>query len=251
MRSPTGPVVLLSLLAFCPLLIAQQTTGGARQELNNDAVIRLIKAGLSDDLVVSTINTLPGVYDTSPDGLIALKTASASDKVISAIVLKTGSPASGAPPVGDAAAPGRSVQFSGAPADQEPAQKSFAAAQSGQTASVVAAEVLHSAAGAPRVFLQSASKGTNRNAARDQSMEMSKDLEKDCPGVRVTINQQVADYTVLLNHIEAGFLRDNQIQVANRDGDLISKTKEGGSIAGGMKKACALILADWARKVTN
>ena len=46
-------------------------------------------------------------------------------------------------------------------------------------------------------------------------MEMSKDLERDCPGVRMTINQQVADYTVLLNHIEVGFARDNQIQVAN------------------------------------
>ena len=79
-------------------------------------------------------------------------------------------------------------------------------------------------------------------------MEMSKDLEKDCSAVRVTINPQMADYTVALNHIESGFTRDNQIQVANKDGDLLSKTKEGGSIAGGMKKACALILADWATK---
>jgi hypothetical protein len=80
-------------------------------------------------------------------------------------------------------------------------------------------------------------------------MEMSKDLERDCPGARVTINQQMADYTINLNHIEVGLLvRDNQIQVANRDGDLISKTKEGGSIAGGMKKACELVLADWARR---
>ncbi len=100
----------------------------------------------------------------------------------------------------------------------------------------------------PRVFLQSASKGTNRNAARDQSMEMSKDFERDCHGVRVTINQQMADYTVVLNHIEVGFARDNQIQVANKEGDLLSKTKEGGSIAGGIKKACALIVADWAKK---
>ena len=45
-----------------------------------------------------------------------------------------------------------------------------------------------------------------------------------------------------------GLVRDNQIQVANKEGDLISRTKEGGSIAGGMKKACALILADWAKK---
>lgn len=100
----------------------------------------------------------------------------------------------------------------------------------------------------PRVYLESASKGTNRNAARDQSMEMSKDLEGDCPGVRITINQQMADYTILLNHIEVGFARDNQIEVADKNGDLLSKTKEGGSIRGGMKKACGVILADWGKK---
>jgi hypothetical protein len=255
MKSRTAPVVLLVVLAFCPLLLAQQAMGGATQELNNDSVIKLIKAGLSDDLIVSTINALPGAYDTSADGLIALKTARASDKVISAIVLRTSFPASTAkapvapaPPVAGAATPERSTQSPGAPFDQEPDQTSFAAAQGGQTAGLVVADVPHSTASAPRVFLQSASKGTNRNAARDQSMEMSKDLERDCPGVRVTINQQVADYTVLLNHIEVGFARDNQVQVANKDGDLISKTKEGGSIAGGMKKACALILADWAKR---
>jgi hypothetical protein len=228
---------------------SSRSTGAATQGLNNDSVIKLINSGLSDDLIVSTINALPGVYDTSPDGIIALKTARASDKVISAIVLKTSSPASAAKaPVAEAADPGRPTQSSGSPADQEQAQKSFVAAQGGHNVSLVAAEVPHSTESAPRVFLQSASKGRNRNAARDQSMEMSKDLEKNCPDVRMTINQQVADYTVLLNHIESGFVRDNQIQVANKDGDLISKTKEGGSIAGGMKKACALILADWAKR---
>ena len=79
-------------------------------------------------------------------------------------------------------------------------------------------------------------------------MEMSKDFERDCPTVKISINQQVADYTVALNHIEIGWARDNQFQVANKDGDLISTTKEGGSIALGVKKACAVILADWAKK---
>lgn len=68
-------------LAFCPLLVAQQS-------LNNDAVVKLVKAGLSEDLIVSTINAQPGTYDTSTDGLIALKGAGVSDKVVSAIVAK-------------------------------------------------------------------------------------------------------------------------------------------------------------------
>jgi hypothetical protein len=100
----------------------------------------------------------------------------------------------------------------------------------------------------PRVFLQSSSHGSNWNAHRDQSMEMSKDFEKDCPGVRVTLNQQMANYIVALNHIEHGFVRDNQFQIADKNGDLLTNTKEGGSIKGGIKKACAQILADWATK---
>jgi hypothetical protein len=36
-------------------------------------------------------------------------------------------------------------------------------------------------------------------------------------------------------------IRDNQIEVYNKDGDLISG-KEGGSIMGGVKGACALSL---------
>ena len=104
-------------------------------------------------------------------------------------------------------------------------------------------------AGKPRVFLQSQSHGNQWNARRDQSMEMSKDFEKDCPGVRITLNQQMADYTVSLNHIEVGFARDNQFQIADKNGDLLSRTKEGGSIAKGVKKACVQILADWNGKV--
>jgi hypothetical protein len=88
------------LLAICPLLFAQQP-------LNNDSVIKLVKAGLSEDLIVSTINGSAGTYDTSAEGLIALKQASVSDKVVTAIVLKasgSSAPASGAAPA--TAAPG-------------------------------------------------------------------------------------------------------------------------------------------------
>jgi hypothetical protein len=100
----------------------------------------------------------------------------------------------------------------------------------------------------PRVFLQANSRGNNWNANRDQSMEMSKDFERDCPEVRITLNQSAADYTVLLNHIEHGFVRDNQFQVADKNGDLLTRTREGGSIKGGVKKACNQILSDWASK---
>lgn len=74
------------LLVACSFLAAQQA-------MNNDSVIKLIKAGLSDDLIVTTISGSPGAYDTSADAIIALKTAGASDKVIAAIIAKTAAPA--------------------------------------------------------------------------------------------------------------------------------------------------------------
>jgi hypothetical protein len=71
--------------------------------------------------------------------------------------------------------------------------------------------------------------------------------EKDCSDIAVTTRQDKADYTLTLNHIEHGFVRDNQIRLANTDGDVLL-TKEGGSIAKNVKTACGLILDDWKKK---
>jgi hypothetical protein len=76
-------------MAACPLLAAQQA-------LNNDAVIKLVKAGLSDDLIIATVNAQSGAYDVSTDGLVSLKASGVSDKVVAAILTKVSAPA--APP---------------------------------------------------------------------------------------------------------------------------------------------------------
>jgi hypothetical protein len=109
----------------------------------------------------------------------------------------------------------------------------------------------------PRVFLQAASHGNVWAARRDQSMEMAKDFQKNCPDVKVTILQTAADYTVILNHIEVGaFGRDNQFQVANKEGDMLSGVREkggikSGSINGGVKAACNVILSDWQARLAT
>lgn len=74
-------LLALLFLASCSLLAAQQA-------LNNVSVIKLVKAGLSDDLIVSTINASPGTYDVSTDGLSALRAAGAGDKVVSAVMAR-------------------------------------------------------------------------------------------------------------------------------------------------------------------
>jgi hypothetical protein len=83
-------LILVSLFALCPILIAQA--------LDNDAIIKLAKAGMSDSVIISTNNASQGSYDTSANGLIALKTAGVTDKVISALVLKASGATAAAPP---------------------------------------------------------------------------------------------------------------------------------------------------------
>src|SRR6478736_4949755 len=90
-------LLAFALLVFCSLLTAQQT-------LNNDGVIKMVKAGLSDDVVAAAVTSSPGTYDTSTEALVALKTAGVSDRVVAAILTKVSTPGavSGATPVASA-----------------------------------------------------------------------------------------------------------------------------------------------------
>ena len=56
----------------------------------------------------------------------------------------------------------------------------------------------------------------------------------------------MADYTIVLNHLEVGWSRNNQMQIAARNGDQLAMG-EGGSINGRVKQACILILTNWIR----
>jgi hypothetical protein len=185
----------------------------AQQTLSNDNVIKATKAGFSEEFIIATINRSPGAYDISADGLAVLKNAGVSSKVVSAVVSKA--TAVTATPV----------------ATQSPGTAHYSAHPANK----------------PRVFLEARSHSDLWNGNRNQSMEMSKDFERDCPDIQISVDRTIADYTVSLNHIEHGLMRDNQIQIADKYGDLRG-TKQGGSIQGDMKRACDLILIDWAKK---
>ena len=84
--------------------------------------------------------------------------------------------------------------------------------------------------------------------SHDESMEVTKDLQRNCTGVLVTINDSNADYIVMLNRESKqnrGLLRSNsQIQVANKMGDVLG-AKATHTVGNAAKDACNLILADW------
>jgi hypothetical protein len=61
----------------------------APKMLTNDSIVRMVKAGLGDDLIVQTITAQPGRYTTDADALVVLKEAGVSDRVISSMVNKS------------------------------------------------------------------------------------------------------------------------------------------------------------------
>jgi len=79
LKSARIAIVALVLLAGTVL---------AQAVLNNDAVIKMAKGGLGDDVIVSMIKSQPGNYTVDPDTLIQLKQAGLSSAVISAMVGK-------------------------------------------------------------------------------------------------------------------------------------------------------------------
>jgi hypothetical protein len=84
--------------------------------------------------------------------------------------------------------------------------------------------------------------------AHDESMEFTKDLQKNCSGATLTIKEDNADYIVMMNRESKqnrGLLRTNsQIQVANKAGDIIG-TNATRTVGNAAKDACNLIMADW------
>jgi len=77
-------ILTLASLAFC--LAFPTRPLAAQQELDNKAVLKMVKAGLSPEIVAATVNSQSGYYDVSPDAMIALKKAGVGDTVIAAMI---------------------------------------------------------------------------------------------------------------------------------------------------------------------
>jgi hypothetical protein len=85
MKSLLRPLVAT---CFCFLLL-QTVSLNAQTALTNDAVVKMVKAGLAEDVIITMINTQPAQFSATPDAMIALKKEGVSDKVIAAMVSKS------------------------------------------------------------------------------------------------------------------------------------------------------------------
>jgi hypothetical protein len=103
MRTLIIPIVVLAV--FTAHVDAQET-------LTNDSIVKLVKAGLGEETVLTVVNQQPATFSLKPDDLVALKTAGVSDKIIAAMVAKgqaKSGPAATAATSADPAPPAREI----------------------------------------------------------------------------------------------------------------------------------------------
>jgi hypothetical protein len=92
------------------ILLVMAAVAYAQETLNNDAVVKMVKAGLGENLVINMIQSQPGSYTLTPDALVKLKQDGVSDKVLGAMIAR-----------GSGAAVPAAAAASGAPAAASPA----------------------------------------------------------------------------------------------------------------------------------
>src|SRR3982074_503549 len=92
-------VLLGSLLTTPPACVR------AQEVLTNQSIVEMVKAGLSERVIVAKIRTSPTNFDVRTDALIALKKNGVPEKVIEAI-LSPSAPAAAAAPPGSSAPAG-------------------------------------------------------------------------------------------------------------------------------------------------
>lgn len=107
----------LTVIAFAAFLLAGLR---AQETLNNEAVLKMVRAGLSEGTIIALIQQQPGSFSTKPADLVALKEAGVPNAVIDAMVAKaagqTAAPLTPAPP---SAPPQPSADLTGVPAVTE------------------------------------------------------------------------------------------------------------------------------------
>src|SRR6266446_4335589 len=76
------------------LVLALTMVGAAQQQpLTNEGIIKMVKSGMGEDIIVTVIERQPGTFSITADDLIRLKQAGATDKVLAAMLRKAAAPA--------------------------------------------------------------------------------------------------------------------------------------------------------------
>src|SRR5579862_969586 len=213
----------------------------AQEPLTNETIIKLVKAGIGEEVVMGMVNQQAGKYALSADDVIALKRAGESDKVVAAMIFRGGAAGTAAVPSGATGdIPSQPVA---AVSNNLPSSPSVDGASIRVYVSDSQSWEIRggwSAGGNKRSW---SGGGYQAGGARPQTAEIIKTFNQRCPEVTVTNNVEKADFAVLLDH-EGGkgyARRRNKIVVFNRAGDGIFSDSTR-SLGNSVKDACEAIL---------
>src|ERR1035441_6206658 len=88
--APLGPLTwrqpVEGSMRIVSLLLALAAMACAQDALTNESVVKMVKAGLSEGVILSMVKTQPAKYSVNPDKLIELKSAGVSDSIVAAMV---------------------------------------------------------------------------------------------------------------------------------------------------------------------
>jgi hypothetical protein len=87
------------------LLFALACASFAQEPLTNDSVLKMVKAGLGEGLILNMIQSQPGKYSLTPDDLVKLKSEGVSEKLLGAMIAKGSGAAGPEAPATDADLP--------------------------------------------------------------------------------------------------------------------------------------------------
>ena len=75
-------------LCAAVLVIIFQFSLSAQDALTNDSIVKLVKAEMSEDIILTMVKTQPTKFEVGVDAVLTLKTNGVSEKIISAMVLR-------------------------------------------------------------------------------------------------------------------------------------------------------------------
>jgi hypothetical protein len=93
--------ILLLVCVLCLIPLAAPLA--AQEPLNNEGVVKLVKSGMTEDLIITVIQQQPGTFSFGAEDLVALKEASVSEKIIAAMLAKAKGDAPAGAPAGSRA----------------------------------------------------------------------------------------------------------------------------------------------------
>lgn len=80
---------MMKLTRVLLVAAAMACTMMGQEALNNEGVIKLVKSGMTEELIISVIKQQPGVYTLGAADLVVLKEASVSEKIIAEMLDKS------------------------------------------------------------------------------------------------------------------------------------------------------------------